>query len=422
MNSKESLPSYPDDNGTDAGINDPTDPEIPVYAPDSERLTPEESTTISEQWETLKESLTWQDVILHPVARLGLFFNEDALGKADQQYLEWKQEEQEILQSMENTEKSVQNSDKISEVLQAVQASADITPDTNKYGADRRQAALEQAGVFQNTRRENLEFVSAKIRAIEEKKKFYEEGRDLARKVFIDSYAGKVVVEKALVEQQGEHIVVAEAQKNECLNKAEKLREAREFLEQFTAEQLLTYDADELQETIGKLSFKENEALAQAEEYEEQVKVLEEKRKGTLATQAFWEAKIAPKKSGDSLDDDKEESTANSAQPDAKTSDAPLEAKQSVASAQQESALFDIREGESKKEKKNFPDTIPAGIIGFRKEVWEAGQEELTDLDSVLQDARATYAEKHPESRLFDWVLWTLEFFVNTDPKKKTSK
>ena len=395
----------------------------PESSPDSkitmapEPFTPEESSHISEQWATLKESVNWKDVILHPVARLSIFWHERQTAQADMQLEDWKREEAETMSAMASTRSGLEKSDSIQESLRLAQKKAGIVLDQKRYGTDQKKAGIIKADLFQETRTENLKFVQEKIRTIEEKKKSFMQERDVARKVFIDSYAAKVAIEAIRVAQCDEHINEATGKIIESQQRGEELKSLREYLEAQNQAELLPHDAAELRETINQLRLKESEYDVQFEQDTAQLETLNIGRDDAIKQQEFWAAKITPK----SKEMPEVVLPASTPEMPKKEEEAPEKTPKAVSEVAPKPTPDNTSVTEKSEEA--GPKSLGEAVKGFRRGLEEAPKEEQEYMADLLGEAQTKYQEKYPESKVFTWFMWFFEFFSDSvKEKQKTPK
>lgn len=372
-----------------------------VIKNDREKLTVKDHETISGQWEQLKESVSLKDVILHPVARLSIFWHERQTAQAEIQLEDWKREEAITLIAFTKTNSGLEKSVLIRESLRKAQDQAGIVLDLKKFSADKRDVAMERAKVFQETRTNNLAFVREKVRKIEEKKSSFMQERDIARKVFIDSYTTKADVETKKISECDARILEVSGTVHSYEEKGQKLRQLIEDLEKENREDLLDPDDAEYLETMRQLHNQEYNLSIQLEKYSATRKLLTLDREEAVKQQEFWSAKIRPAKLGG-------------------TEDVPLVINPDTSQNEENDTETETISSETKEER---PKSVKEAVSGLSAEIREAEHDEFSYAHEVLSDAQHAFAEKYPDSKMFTWIIWFFELFSDSvGPQKKSSQ
>lgn len=368
-----------------------------------------ESTKISGQWEQLKESEGWakkvKNVILHPAAALSIFYKERQLRLADSQLEYWKQEEAETLTKMAKTQSGIDRSGAIHSSLQRVQAEAGISLNQKKFREENRDAALERAKTFQETRNANLTFVQEKVRSIEEKRGRFMHERDMSRKVFIDTYAAKADVETRKMSEYDVRISEISGTIDTCEKQGEKLRLLMGELEIENSEDLLAPDDAEYVETMRQLRKQEYDVRVQLEKYFAVRKQLTTEKEDVARKKEFWLAKITPPKPKEVPP------TPQEIIPE------PVPPLDTLKIPEEEQDAGTVPKAENEERPKNVKDAVK----GLSAEIREADEGELSFAQELLSGAQNAFAERYPHSKMFTWIKWFFDIFSDSVTPKNNS-
>ena len=277
---------------------------------------------------------------------------------------------------------------------------------------------------MQKKRGENMEFVLGKLRSIKEKKTIFEQERTIARSTFIETYAKKAEGEKTLVAKFDENIRDVGNSKSAADAKMKELGAHREKLQEYLATQkLLPIDKGAIQEMVNNLSKQEFQSATLVEQYTEQLKGLNIERTARQEKQAFWEAKITPRKPKEMpvtpLKKNSEPvlPVTNSETPkrDEGNTSTTTETEDSA-----QATKTDL-ENTPTAEEKDRPKTLKEASTGLIKEIEGAGEDEFAYARESLSAAQQVFEERYGNSRIFTWIMWFFDIFAERANERKNT-
>lgn len=439
--------SHTSSEGKGTSIADLTDPEVPVYRGEegiaiSGETMPGDA-SVSEAWRVEKQTVSLLDPIKNVVDHVKIFFASRAIDTANKKYDTLFLQATKLYGQAEEIHTRIDNSKKAEKAITAIRKASGLGG-ASKETQSIRDAQIKSAQARVAGIDKSIDSIDDRRGIIKERRTAFEATRSEAKERIIGRFQAKVDREQATISRLDTNVTEVTGKLEGCSTEIATLQEHRALLQEQMVQSVLPEFAREMHKTDELLAFKIHQAERMKALHEKQRAVLIQKKSVAEQRKGEWEKKIAPPKpKGDrepivspapleavqeevSQEDVPGEALVEQEAPvDAiaipEAQDVPVDAVEEATTPAQEAPQGKVIEtvGATEESSERRPANLIDTVLGFKKEVNQMEEEEAEDLGRLLQGAKNVYERKYPDSKVFTWIFWILDFFAESKESSK---